>query len=101
MRIVDTRVLTVLRLGTAICPRADVPAGALALFMLQGVQPSRLVDKARPDRPYDFVMATLLKEQTIKPRTHSLLQALLQPTPHDRRSRLELLNLDMLHSAPR
>jgi hypothetical protein len=66
--------------------------------MLTGTQPSRLVDKAQPENPFAFALDGLKEEEQINERTRALLNALLQRSPHDRRSALEALNIQLEQS---
>lgn len=87
--------------GNSCCESDLFGLGALGLFMLKGQQPSRLVDKAQPSMPYDYVLMQLRESQAISDCTLALLRALLQNSPHVRRSELEALALDLSgqHSA--
>jgi ankyrin repeat protein len=85
--------------GNSCCESDLFGLGALALFMLKGQQPSRLVDKAQPSRPYDYTLKQLRDDDAITDRTLVLLQALLQSSPHQRRECIEALSLDLEHTA--
>ena len=81
--------------GNSCCESDLFGLGALGLFMLKGQQPSRLVDKAQPNLPYEYVLMQLRESQAISDRTLALLRALLQISPHVRRGELEALALDL------
>eukprot|EP00041_Stephanoeca_diplocostata_P032123 m.1020733 g.1020733 ORF g.1020733 m.1020733 type:complete len:1577 (+) comp24090_c0_seq1:134-4864(+) len=75
--------------GKSCCESDLFSLGALALFMLKGVEPYRLQDKGSPDQPYSAVLDDLRDSHTVGTQTYALLSALLQTKPEARRTALD------------
>ena len=63
--------------------------------MSPGIEPFRLIDKAQPDRPFDYELRELRQAAQISERSFRLITALLEADPQARRSAVDSLDLEI------